>query len=47
MQLEALRKRHDDEIKHHEAEIRRHQEAIDRHKSHRKDVHDAEKKAEK
>jgi hypothetical protein len=30
--LEALRNRHDEEIKHHEEEIKRHKEAIERHR---------------
>lgn len=45
-QLEALRKRHDEEIKHHEREIQRHLDAIKRHREHHEDLQKLQKKDE-
>ncbi|RNA19422.1 ATPase mitochondrial [Brachionus plicatilis] len=46
-QLESLRKRHDEEIKHHEMEIQRHLDAIKRHREHQDEIHKVNKKREK
>lgn len=39
--MEALRVKHDVEIKHHEEEIRRHKEAIKRHRAQKDDLNKA------